>query len=509
MAGENFFQKFFASLFRSNDADAEKKRQLKNIAKAMGKQRYKFYKTQSNQVQSGYASFLWETYKLVGPLQALFGSIKNPNTYKNWIISSILTSEQHALYEQLAEEAIVTAAKQQELNVVVADIRKKLAAFTASFTQEIVDRMDGAYANLLILQAFSNYDYYFNLKKFCSTLRERDFNATPKFEALDGEYIADDIKDFALLLASLPLESQAWTDVFTVIEENKGFAPVQGNLWNKYLNKCRDIKMNNTIDMMIQLLTQDPGYSTQYRERNEHIADSFVDKLRTDTDNTLKRLQHEQSTSKNNNLLSQIFGTTEIVRLKYYTEAGNEMFAKRQLAGYSLYKPLNYLKAFLLDYVKKDVREFCELVLVRGKWIATPQAANMSDAYNNILGVSDKITAFDETLADGQELNTKLKSYCIRADRDIEARRVTQTLLHDVNGEAHELIVKASQQFVILGRFTKALLEDYEKPTKELLMNWKELEHFSDGSIKQQGVAVYKKLYLFVQLMQMNLKSDD
>lgn len=509
MAGENFFQKLFGSLFHSSDSDAEKKRQLKIIAKNMGKQRYKFYKHQSSQVLPGYASFLWDFYKLIGPVQALFGSIKNPNTYKNWIVSSILTSQQHELYEQLSEEAILEAARQQELAVVVSDIRKKLSSFTASFTQDIVDRMDTAYTNLLLLQSFSGFDFYFTLKKFCSTLRERDFNTTPKFEPLDAEYIVDELKDFAILLSSLPLESQAWTDVFAIIKEHKGFDPIPQNQWNKMLNKCRDIRLNNTIDMMIQLATENPSYTTQYREHNEHIADAFVDKLRTETDNILKRLQTEQSTSKNNNLLTQIFNTTDIVRLKYYTEAGNEMFARKQLAGYTLYNPLNYLKAFLLDYVKKDVRDFCELVLVRGKWIAAPQAANMSDAYNLILGVSDKITAFDETLADGQELNTKLKSYCLRADRDVEARKVLQTILHDINGDAHELIVKATQQLVTIGRYIKVLLEDYEKPTKELLMNWKELEHFSDGSIKQQGLAVYKKVYLFVQLMQMNLSKPE
>ncbi len=507
MAGENFFQKFFASLFHSNDAEAEKKRQLKNIAKVLSKQRYKFYKSQSRQVLPGYASFIYDIYKLVGPLQVMFSGIKNPNTYKNWIITSILTPEQHALYDELSEETIVEAAKQQELSVVVADIKKKLSIFTASFTQEIVDAIDETYGTLMLLQSFSSYDYYFTLKKFCSSIRENDFNSNPKFEAVDGEYLSDDVKDFAILFASLPLDAQSWATVFSIIQEHKGFDPVPQNQWNKLLAKFRDIKTNNIIDMMIQLMTDNPSYVTQYRERSEHVADAFVDKLRTDTDNILKKLQTEQSTSKNNNLLNQIFGTTEVSRLKNYTDVGNEIFAKRNLPGYVLYKPLNYLKAFLLDYVKKDVREFCELVLVRGKWIATPQAAQMSDAYNNILGVSDKITAFDDTLSDSSELYTKLKSYSIRADRDIEARRVTQTLLNDVNNEAKELIVKATQQIVTIGKYTKALLEDYEKPTKELLMNWKELEHFSDGSIKTQGMELYKKLYLFVQLMQMNLKS--
>ncbi|MBQ0167568.1 MAG: hypothetical protein KBT02_10730 [Treponema sp.] len=506
MSGENIFQKLFSSLFHSNDADAEKKRQLKAIAKNLSKQRYKFYKPQSSQVLPGYANFLFDIYKLVGPLQAMFNGIKNPNTYKNWVITSVLTPEQHTMYEELSEEAILEAAKQQDLSAVVASTRQKLNAFTSSFTQEIVDSMDSTYNTLMLLQSFSNYDYFFTLKKFYSSLRENDFNITPKFEALDAEYLTDDLKDFAVLFVSIPLEAQAWTEVFAIIKEHKGFDPIPANQWNKLLNRCRDIKLNNVIDMMIQLITDNPSYVTAYRERGEHIADSFVDKLRNDTDALLRKLQSEQSLSKNNSLLTQIFGSTDIVRLKYYNEAGNEMFAKRGIPGYSLYKPLNYLKAFLLDYVKKDVRDYCELVLVRGKWIATQQASQMSDAYNNIIQAAEKVSAFDETLADGQELNTKMKSYCLRADRDMEARKVVQTLLNDVNTEARDLIVKATQQLVIIGRYTKSLLEDYEKPTKELLMNWKELEHFSDGSIKEQGVALYKKVYLFVQLMQMNLK---
>lgn len=508
MAGDNFFHKLFASLFQSTDANAEKRRQLKNIAKTLSKQRYKFYKAQSNQVLPVYASFLFEIYKLVGPLQAMFSGIKNPNTYKNWVIASSLTPEQHTLYEQLSEETILESARKQDLNTVIADIQKKLTLLKASFTQEFVDDIDTTYSNLMLLQSFCNYDYYFTLKKFCSNLREHDFNITPKFEPINGDYISDDLKDFAIIFASLPLESQTWPKTFSIIKEHKGFDPIPQNQWNKMLNRFRDIKRNNIFEMMIQLITQNPSYVTKYRERNEHIADSFVDKLRNDTDAILKKLQNEQNKSKSNTLLTQIFGTTDITRLKNYTEKGNEIFVKHGLAGYTLYKPLNYLKAFLLDYVKKDVREFCELVLIRGKWIATQQSAMMSDSYNNIIGVSDKITEFDETLAESGDLYQKLKGYSIRVDRDVEARKVMQTLLNDINSDARDFLIKATQQLVSIGKYTKALLEDYEKPTRELIMNWKELEHFSEGSVKQQGMALYKKIYMFVQLMQMDLKGS-
>ena len=45
-----FFQNLFGSLFGSNDAEAEKKRQLKLIAKKYAKSKFnKFYKVQGNE----------------------------------------------------------------------------------------------------------------------------------------------------------------------------------------------------------------------------------------------------------------------------------------------------------------------------------------------------------------------------------------------------------------------------------------------------------------------------
>ena len=41
--------------------------------------------------------------------------------------------------------------------------------------------------------------------------------------------------------------------------------------------------------------------------------------------------------------------------MKYYTEKENLAFAKKMLGGYIYIAPMNYLKAFLVDFCKKDI----------------------------------------------------------------------------------------------------------------------------------------------------------
>ena len=49
-------------------------------------------------------------------------------------------------------------------------------------------------------------------------------------------------------------------------------------------------------------------------------------------------------------------------------------------------------------------------------------------------------------------------------------------------------------------------IEDKEKTKPQLLINWKELEHYSEKPIRDMGVNIYKMLYQFITLMQIFLK---
>ena len=499
----SFFQKFLDSLIGGKDADAARKKQLKNIAKVLSKSKFKFYKAGSDQVLPAMGKFFYDLYKALSACKTLFETQQNPNYYKNVAVDMSLSEPQMQLIESLSEEAILEAAKSMQIAQLKEKIKSDISIFSGEFDQSKIQEIDSTYQKLLALRSFCTFDYYFIVKKFDSSVKENDFSRTPKFNAIDASYVSNDLKDFAVLLYSLPI-AEDWSRVMEILKKMRGGnEPIKAGQWAKILSRLSQLKTSRVFEMIIQLSTKDPLYQIKYEEKREQIVEAYLDKIKNEAQSAVKNLENAQKNSKVDALLNQIFGTTSISALQFYTDEQSAYFAKKNLGGFEYTRPLNYLKAFLVEYVKKDVRAYADLVLVRGKWATSPFTAEMSDAYNAILEYSEKITLFDKKLSeDDGEYGKKLRTLLPRADRDKEAANIIKTTLRDNNTLAREYIVSATKQLITFGKITKLLIEDYQKPHPELMTNWKELDRFAETPINELGVGVYKKIYLTVQLMQ-------
>lgn len=497
----SFLQKLFSSILSSNDPEAEKKRMLKAIAKNLSHSGYKFYKSGSDQMLPAFGKFFYDIYKIISSAQVFFQGQPNPNFYKNLAIDYSLSEAQKQISENLTEESIMSLSKNMPFDQLKTKMKGDLETFLADFDMDKIAAIDGLYTKLLSFKAFCTYDFYFMLKKFDSSLREGEFNRSPKLEPIDAAYLADDLKDFTSILYSMPL-NEDWSDVMAMFKASKGVEPVKPGQWNKIVQKLRQLRDSRVFDMIIQLITKDPSYNTDVVEKQEHVVESFIETTKTQTANTLKKLESEQKNSKIDSLLVQLFNTNAVVILRHYTEGGSAAFEKKNLGRFEYAKPLNYLKAFLVEFVKKDVREYADLVLIRGKWSLAPLSSEMSNQYHQMMEASDAITAFDEKLSEEGEIGVKLKTLLPRADRDKEANNIIKTTLKDTNSVAKEYLIETTKAMVGFAKTLKMIIEDYQKPKGEIVMNWKELDRFAEHPINQLGVDVYKKLYLFVQLIQ-------
>jgi hypothetical protein len=125
------------------------------------------------------------------------------------------------------------------------------------------------------------------------------------------------------------------------------------------------------------------------------------------------------------------------------------------------------------------------------------------------MGLSDELIVFDETLSDSGENGSRLKASIVKADRDKSQARYVTLILKSVNETALGLINAAAQSLINVGRPLKNLLDDYQKPSKELVMNWKELEGASEAPIAQRMTETYKKIYYFIQMLQILSKAPE
>ena len=502
---ENFFQKLISMFFGNSDPEAEKKRLLKGIAKDLSHSKYKFYKFSSDEALPQLGKFFYDIYKTIAPAQAMIQGIQNPNAIKNAVINYTLSENQHELASQLTEEAIIEQSQRVPLSQLTEEVKTNLSNFITDFDTDKIQAIDKLYTKVEAFKAFCEFDYFFLLKKFDSGLRERDFNYLPKFDIIRAEYISDDLQDFIEVAFGMPFTDD-WTPVMKLFKNLKGVEPVQAAAWNKLMIKLKNLRDSKVFEMIIQLITKNPIYKQPINVLNEQVFEPYLEKIKNQTTQTLKKIEQAKTNSKVEEILKNLFGSTSVSRLKNYSESANSNFIKRNINGYLHHQPLNYMKAFLIDYFKKEVREYTDLVLVRGKWVSSALSNQLSDTYHAILTVSDQINDFDNSLADDSEIGIKLKNLLVRCERDKESARYIRTQLSDINDKALSILTMGAQQLVSFARELKNLIEDKEKTKPQLLINWKELEHYSEKPIRDMGVNIYKMMYQFITLMQIFLK---
>lgn len=502
---QSFFQSLFSNLFKSSNPEAEKKRKLKAIAKSFSKTKYhNFYRASSIEVLPPFAKLFYDIYKLVSPAQAIFKSNQNPNLYKAQVINYSLSEKQIGLLEHFDQQKILEMARTIPLQQLSSKLEEDFSIFSAEFDNDRMNRTENLYKAFSTLQDFCCFDYYVLLKKFASSIQEYNFNTVPNFEKINGEYITDDLKDFCSVAYAITDENLLWNELFAFFKATQSSETISLGNWKKIVAKIKNIQQSTALELMIRHISGNTDYVTQVSSHYSSLIEPYMDKIQEEVRTTISKIGSQQKENKANQICEQIFGSIDFQTLHFYIAGANETFSKKELGLFTYTEPLNYLKAFLLEYVKKDIREFYDVVVVRGQWDAS-LANPMSNAYQELLKISDEITAFDNDLSEDGTSGLKVKNLLPKTAHDPGAENIINRVISDSNEQARGYLVTASQDLITIGKTLKQLIEDYTKQKPEIVQNWRELERFLDHPMKEFSVGIYKKIYLFVQLMQQYL----
>lgn len=504
MAKETFFQKLLNFFIPVDSPEVIKKKKLKEIAKNIAKTRYgKWYKPGSQELLPQAAQFFFNIYKIVGQGRPILAGASSSNVLKNITVEHFLSDQQKKMLETFTEEAINERASKEEASKLAQALKKELKVFVGEFDSKQTEAIDTVYEHIENFIGFVLFDYYFLLKKFNSALVENNFAATPNFQAVRGEYIIEELKDFASVLYQLNIETD-WKTIFEVIKAYKNINPVHEGHWKKILSILNDVRRSRVLEYLIQHITGDILYTVEVSAASDRIADTYIDGIKNTANSTITKILEAQKSSKAAVLAKRVFGDKINSGTKYYTVEKHHNFTKKGLPGYVYAEQMNYLKSFLIEYVKTDIRELCDLFLVRGNWGGfTGITAEYSDSFHAVMQITSKVVEFDEKLSEVSELGVKFRTLLSRMDREKEAGRQALKLLNEVNEAALKLINLSLRYLIVIGNNFKTIIADYDKPRRELLQNWKEIEQHSERPIREWLVEAYKKIYDFMMLIQL------
>jgi hypothetical protein len=499
------------SLFGGNqDPEKGKKNRLKQLVKEISGSKYaRFYKPKSEEADGSLGKWFYDIYKIVSPAQVFMANAAKSALLKQIAAEAFFDKNLLEINRRISAEFIEQQAKTAAVKDIVHQLKKDTAALTAAFDSERVGAIDRCYNLILAFIQFVSFDFFFTLKKFDGNISERNFTYQPKFTPVRGEYLTDDLKDFLEVSAGIDPD-QDWKNALRVLKNYKnGMDVVPLEQWTRLLASLRDVRKSGILELMIRHISKDPLWVSRPSPQEEYIADAYLESRRAGAKEAVDKLVNAKRNAQIDVLVKTVFGAAETDRMKYYSEKGNEIYAKKGFDGFLFARGLNYLRAFLLDHFKKDIRELCDILLIRGQWTEAVLAQQMSGGFHKIMEMSDTLISFDESFSDNGENGARLKAAIVKADRDKSQARYVTLILKTGNEEAQGMMNTSAQALINIGKNLKNLIDDYQKNPHELIMNWRELEGASEVPIGQRMAETYKKIYYFVQMMQLLSKPGE
>ncbi len=498
---QGVFEKMFSFLFTSTDPERQKQKLLRQIAKDLRKSRPRYFNVAQGLAEPALARFFYEFYKAFSPAQVILRGARESGVLKSILIELEMSEEQLAMKNALSDQSIEERAKSADPATIADQVKEEARRFVQSFDTAAMNAIDDSYGRLAVLLNLIDFDYHFLLRKFDSGLPERDFLYKPRFESINCEYVLDELKDFLEILPSVDPDAD-WDQLLSLLREYRSVEVVSRDGMKKAIQNVREAQKSDALLSIVRYMDKNPLYKPLVRTHDERIVEPYITKVKTQAEMTIQKISQSKRNEKVQELTKLVFGTASVSRLSNYSEKINMTFSKKMLGGFIHVNTLNYLKAFLLDYFKKNIREIVDLLLIKGKWVNNQPSQAISEAYHQLLKISEAISKFDEALAEDGELGHKMKNVVIKADRDKKAIANLRTLLQEINEQAGAMIAEAVQHFVAIAKILKLVYEDCGKQHAELIINWRELRSTTDKDIRTLVAGVYKQIYNFVQLIQ-------
>jgi hypothetical protein len=339
------------------------------------------------------------------------------------------------------------------------------------------------------------------LKKFDLDMKD-NFSVPPKFAPVKANNIMAEIAAFLSVLPSFDPEDD-WKTVLGIFKFSRGgteLIPLE--TWNGLLTNLRDLKQSKMLEIMVRLASGNPIWESKPAPlQKDNLSSEWLAEKTAEINQVISGIAENQRNIQIAALEKAVFGDTESNCLTYYTKEKGRILIDKGVESYIYAPALNHLAAFIQDFVKKEMEELSDILLVRGQWTKNSTSNQMSDAYHTIIDMYPEILELDSSLSEEGSSGTRLRGALLRLDRDPNQARYMNSLVHSLNDDALHIIKEVIPPFVVIGRHLKMLMEDCQKKSYELIMNWKELALVSKVPMAQRLTEDYKKVNYFIQLM--------
>ncbi|GHT82138.1 hypothetical protein FACS1894137_00470 [Spirochaetia bacterium] len=502
---DDIIGKVFSLISGEDEPDSDKKVLLKQVVTEINQNKYaKFFKLRTEEIDPSFAAYLYEIYKIVYPACVFVQNVARVYRMRQLTVEAFMTKEGLELIRKLRPEAVQALVKTLEPKDLSRVLREDLASLFAAFDGNRITAMNRCYYHISALIQFAQFNFLSLLRRFDAGLPSDLWSAgaaayTPQFQAARAADLVEEMGQFRAAIQNLE-PGDDWKNALAVLKiagDGQELFPL--TQWNMLLTNLRELKNSAIIELVGQYTAKNPIWQVKYKPKEAPLAETWLEAKGSEVQEVIDTVLTKQRNSQIEALATAVFGTPAVTKLQFYNSEISGTCIALELDGFAYAAPLNYLLAFIQDFVTKEMQELCDILLVRGQWVNNPLSLEMSNAVHTITDVTEKIEALDTTLSDTGPRGPRFRSALTRADKN--QARFINSISKEMDDEALALINAAVQGLVAVGKFMKSLLGDSQKSPSELIINWKELGYFTKVPMSQRLTDAYKKINYFVQLM--------
>jgi len=489
------------SLFSGEGLTDEKQNMLKGIAKELGQSKYRqFFKVRTEEADPSLLSFLFSVYKTIYPIKLFMKDEQKMAKLRHLTVESCIDPKIKEIVKRLDTAYLESKLKTMTGEALIAAIQADVDLLTSQFDNVHISTVNHRYELASALNQLVKYNFPGFFKKFDNHFADGSFLVEPKFPAVKTILIIDQIGDFLSATHALRPEED-WNGLLKILKECEGQDLVIPDQFNNMIKTLREVHTSKILELMIQYTLRNPVWQFKHTVFNETIGDVWLEAKKNEAYAFIKKINNAKKASQISALTKQVFESSDLNRLENYTVQLSEVYKRKNVDYYIYAEGLNYLKALMDDYIKREIKELCDILLIRGQWTNNTMAREMSDAFHRVEDTAASIADFDVVLSEDGQDGSRLRAAVLRIDRDQTQARTINSIVGKVNDEAYDIINEAVQGLIIVGKHLKNLIEDVEKKHPELLVNWREINLASKEPIHQRMITTFKRINYFIQLM--------
>jgi len=497
---EDLMDKVF-SFFSGDGLTDDKQNMLKQIAKELGHNKYaRFFRIRTEEADPSFSSFLFSVYKAVYPIKEFFKDEKKTMMLKTAIVESSIDASIQETIKRLDPATLDGKAKTMSAEQLITAIQDDVETLAKQFDYNHITVVNHRYELAAALSQFVRYNFAGFFKKFDPHFADGSFIVEPKFPAIKTILIIDQIGEF--LSVSQPLKPEDdWGSLLTLLKVCEGRAIVDPEQFGTMIKTLREVHTSKILELMVQYTLRNPVWQWKHTAFHETIGDAWLEGKKAEAYEYIAKINDAKKNSQISALTKEIFESTDLTRLENYTVHAGAIYRRKNLDSFVYAEGVNYLKAFIDDYIEKEVKELCDILLIRGQWTNNTMAREMSESLHLLLDAPQSIADLDTVMSEDGADGSRLRAAIARIDRDPTQARYINAIVTKNNDEALEMINESVQALIVIGKQLKNLIEDIQKKHPELLLNWRELNLASKEPLTQRMIGDFKKINYFVQLM--------